>query len=175
MKTSIALLGALTVFSPWAWSQSTSADVLACAKASDGAARLTCYDSLAAKLRAPNQPPAATAAATAKSGLASSVWPTDVNFGLQGEALRKAQERAAPEEKLNRGKRQFVAAVRRISQRPGYPLTVVLENGQVWEELVEGSDVLISVNKPVTIKAGMMGSFFLTDATHRTIRVRRVL
>ena len=118
---------------------------------------------------------AVAAAPPAKSGTGQGIWPADVNFGLQGEALRKAQERAAPEEESNRGKRQFIAEVTQISQRPGYPLTVVLDNGQVWEELVEGSDVLLSLNKPVTIKAGIMGSFFLTDTTHRTIRVRRVL
>jgi hypothetical protein len=116
--------------------------------------------------------PLVAPAVGASSGYSDS--PTDPNFGLQGEALRSAQERASPD----KGHKKPVALVARVvsvTQRPGFNLSLVLDNGQVWEQAEQRSDILISPNDSVTIKPGLMGSFLLTNASrHQSIRFRRV-
>jgi hypothetical protein len=187
MRLTLAILSTLALLPSPAWPQASSKDILECADAADDAAKLKCYGALAARVRDGNAAKAHgargdavtgssaganTPAATASPG--SSKWPTDANFGLHGDALRRAQERASPHKNADHKTPTLVARVARVSQRPGFPLAVTLDNGQVWEELQRGSDVLISPNDPVTIKAGLMDSFFLTDVTKRTIRVRRI-
>ncbi len=187
MRLTLALLGTLALLPDPAWPQTSSKDILECADAKDDAAKLKCYEALAARVRGSNAVKAHEAGDTAATGSSagahtpaaaaspgSSKWPTDANFGLQGDALRKAQEHASPHKNADHKAPTLVARVTRVSRRPGFPLAVTLDNGQVWEELQQGSDVLISPNDPVTIKAGVMDSFFLTDVTKRTIRVRRV-
>jgi hypothetical protein len=187
MRLTLALLSTLALLPSPARPQASSKDILECAEAKDDAAKLKCYEALAARVRDGNAAKVHGAGGTAVTGSSatantpaasatpdSSKWPTDANFGLQGDALRKAQERASPHKNGDRKAPTLVARVARVSRRPGFPLAVTLDNGQVWEELQQGSDVLISPNDPVTIKAGVMDSFFLTDVSKRTIRVRRI-
>jgi hypothetical protein len=187
MRLTVALLSTLALLANPAWPQASSKDILKCSDAKDDAAKLKCYEALAARVRDSTAAKAHEAGGTAVTGSTAAAntpaamasprsgkWPTDPNFGLQGDALRKAQERASPDRNADHKAPTLVARVARVSRRPGFPLAVTLDNGQVWEELQQGSDVLISPNDPVTIKAGIMDSFFLTDVTRRTIRVRRI-
>jgi hypothetical protein len=197
MKLPLAALTALAVFSQLAWSQASPVSSVECADETDDAARLRCYDAQTARQRAaaaaakrsvaaaalptPAAPEthAVTPTAAVEPRVASSsvarVLPTDPNFGLQGQALRSAQERASPDKGSDRKQRAaLVARVSSVSQRPGYKMSLVLDNGQVWEQAEQSSDALIAPNDPVTIRPGMLGSFYLTDVSHRTVRFRRV-
>ena len=180
MKLSLVLLIALVVLPDLAWSEGSPVSNVACADIKDDAARLKCYDSLAARQRAatPAMKQPAEAAATAASAPvrkpAASVDSSDPKFGLQGQALRKTQERTSPHEGPVEKPTALVARVASVSQQPGFNLSLVLDNGQVWEQAEQRSDVLIQPNDPVTIKPGLLGAFYLTDVAHQTIRFRRV-
>ncbi len=190
MKLSLALLTALAVLPDLAWSQGTPVSSVDCADIKDDAARLKCYDLQAARQRAaapavkqsavaaaapaPTQTPIA-AVAPAVTSSSASTDSSDPKFGLQGQVLRKTQERAAPHKGSDEKKpAALVARVASVSQQPGFNLSLVLDNGQVWEQAEQRSDVLIQPNDPVTIKPGLLGSFYLTDVAHQTIRFRRV-
>src|SRR5580698_9766260 len=100
MRLTLALLSMLALLPNPAWPQASSKDILECADTKTDAAKLKCYEALAARVRDSNAEKAHEAGGTAVMGSSAGAnkpaatafpgtgdWPTDANFGLQGDAL----------------------------------------------------------------------------------------
>jgi hypothetical protein len=95
------------------------------------------------------------------------------DFGLDAEALRRKQATANPA--APKEPEQVVARVKAVATKPRGEYQVTLEDGQVWEETAHSSSVLPpEVGETVTIKRGMLGSYFLSKPTGLALRVKRI-
>ena len=122
----------------------------------------------AAAVPAPAPAPAAVATpAPARPTSGSS------DFGLDAEALRRKQATANPA--TPKEPEQVVARVKAVATKPRGEYQVTLEDGQVWEETAHTSSVLPPrVGETVTIKRGLLGSYFLSKGTGLALRVKRI-
>jgi hypothetical protein len=148
-----------------------------CSSVAEDGARLKCYDDQAARqkkaasaVKAPatgaSAHPAAPTPAPARPASGSS------DFGLEGEALHRKQAAANPE--APKEPEQVVSRVRDVTTKPRGEYRITLEDGQVWEETGHSSSVLPPhVGDTVTIKRGMLGSYFLSHSTGLALRVKR--
>lgn len=68
---------------------------------------------------------------------------------------------------------RFVATIVKLIPR-GQEFLFALDNGELWEQAESKSNFFIDAHEQVTIRPGVLGSFFLTNAHHQTVRVRRV-
>jgi hypothetical protein len=159
-------------------------DLTECLKERSDAARLACFDRVAAGAAESGQPvPAATKAQEPPAAAAESSPPPPPvadsgaspdekaeaidNFGMNRN-VAEANDTAPPEldqihvsiveiETLRSGKRLFT-----------------LDNGQVWMEQSVAKSLRLKPGDEVRIKAGMLGSFKLLDANRRSTRVERI-
>jgi hypothetical protein len=61
-----------------------------------------------------------------------------------------------------------------VSKKPRGEYRITLEDGQVWEETQHtSSSVAPAVGDTVTIKRGMLGSYFLERGAGLALRVKR--
>ena len=135
---------------PTAASPTTAASPATAASSASGAAHPT----------APTPPPARSAAGSS-------------DFGLEGDALRRKQAAANPE--TPKEPEQLVSRVKDVTTKPRGEYRITLEDGQVWEETAHSSSVLPPhVGDTVTIKRGMLGSYFLSQSTGLALRVKRI-
>jgi len=151
-----------------------------CSSVAEDGARLKCYDDQAARqkraaspVKAPvtaTSPPARPAPTPAPARSASGAS----DFGLEGEALRRKQSAANPE--APKEPEQVVSRVRDVTTRPRGEYRITLEDGQVWEETAHSSSVLPPhAGDTVTIKRGMLGSYFLSHSSGGlALRVKRI-
>jgi hypothetical protein len=121
-------------------------------------------------VRAPasaDAPAAPAAAAAARQSSPSS------EFGLSAEAIRKKQAAANPD--APKPPEQLVSRVKAVTTKARGAYQITLEDGQVWEETQHSSAATPpKVGETVTIKQGMLGSYFLTSSAALALRVKRV-
>ncbi|MGE0580530.1 MAG: hypothetical protein AB7P31_00140 [Steroidobacteraceae bacterium] len=128
-----------------------------CVAERDDARRLACFDAEMARLEA--QPPAAP-------------LPTaEEKFGARGDLKRDIEQPAqSSERELDR----LDGTVEAIALRPGGGLIVTLDNGQVWQQLATGERFRLEVGDKVTLKPGVLGSYFLVGPRNRSTKVKRI-
>jgi hypothetical protein len=115
---------------------------------------------------APTSAPAA--AATAASPAAASS-----DFGLSAETVRKRQAAADPS--APKEAEAIVARVKTVQTRARGEYRITLDDGQVWDETQHTSDAQPpQVGETVTIKRGMLGSYFLSHSAGLALRVKRI-
>jgi len=146
-----------------------------CAREHDPAERLACFDrETAARHRDQAAAPAAPhQEAPAPKPPAASAEPRSVSsdVGLDYRHLRKARH--------DRGEQEppppapIVARVVRVIPREPLIAAVELDNGQIWEQS-EAAKFSAMPRDEVTIRHGMLGSFFLKGAHGTAVRVHRV-
>lgn len=138
-----------------------------CRSLTDAAARLACYDALpGAAVPAQPAPPAPLAPASAPAAPVATVS-AEQSFGA--EALKKPP--AAREPAVEAIQSRLLGRIDDAERRQRYRL----ENGQVWENVDDRSRYIGLENPAVTIKRGLMGSYWLRFADRNVqIRVKRV-
>ena len=131
--------------------QGTSDALVACAKETDDARRLRCFDAAVADLQ---RAPAAPAAAVARED----------KFGARGDLDRERREEL----------KEITGTVTEVSARPHGELVVTLDNGQVWAERTANTKIKVKVGDTVKIESGALGSFVLIAPNGRSSKVSRV-
>jgi hypothetical protein len=158
MMRAVGLLLTLGCLSTTALAQEPVDPMDACARETDAAARLACFD------REVQRRHAGASGAAGRSQ-------TDDNVGLDGKQLIKKlkEQRVQPEPvKL------IVATITRLRQRPDHFYSFELDNGQVWEQTDSAPGLFVKPNDTVTIRPGALGAFFLKTQDRQSIRVHRV-
>ena len=166
----------------------------ACAREHDAAKRLACFDRQVAVRHATDHPGAAPAtsapAAAAPSKTPTLALPTEApgparsvketpappsavnrDIGLDArERRRERRERGEPEPPPPAA---IVATIVRVIPREPLISAFELDNGQIWEQ-TESMKLATRAQEKVTIRPGVLGSFFLKSADGTVIRVHRV-
>ena len=156
-----------------------------CSSVAEDMARLKCYDEQAARQKKQASPPAQASSTPAPAKQtrstppppplrtqtpASSSSPSD--FGLDADAIRKKQTAANPD--APQAPEQLIARVKSVATKPRGNYRITLEDGQVWEETQSTGGLPPEAGETVTIKRGMLGSYFLARAHGLALRVKRV-
>ena len=159
----------------WATPAPPSVDaVLACRSLSDPMARLACFDRTTDALAVPPAvlpPLTAVAPVAAPSPVAPQPLDARQEFGMHPRDQVAAEVAAgvrAPD--LNK----IQAAIVAIGFAPNGRLLFTLDNGQVWRQLLREGELLAKTGDSVTISRGLLGSFWLQDASGRGCKVSRV-
>jgi len=145
-----------------------------CGAMADDRVRLKCYDEEMVRLglKQPMAAARATAAAPGKPAAAAPKKPAiSEDFGLQGQALRKQQAAAEPEEAPPAA---VTARVKSVSERALGELRIELDNGQIWVETEKHTGTPLAAGEAITVKSGRLGSYFLTRQVGPTVRVKRL-
>ena len=167
-----------------------------CSAVAKNSARLKCYDAQAARQKKAASAPAANAQGTASSGSPSgsgtpatpvapaprpaapaSASPPPASsaasdFGLDPDTVRKKQAAANPE--APKPPEQVVGRVKSVVTTPRGQYRITLEDGQVWEETQHTGGAAPEVGDTVTVKRGMLGSYFLSRSVGLALRVKRI-
>ena len=140
--------------------------MLACAKETDDASRLRCFDGVVAGLRRAPPASAASAAAASSAPTIAATAPATLQdkFGARGDLNQEKQEELT----------EITATVTEVGTRPHGELVLTLDNGQVWAERSAGSKVKVKKGDTVKIEAGALGSFVLLAPNGRSSKVARV-
>jgi hypothetical protein len=164
----------------------------ACARQTDSAARLACFDREIAARRASHPtatpapapaPPSGSAVTTpapasvvtakpsaAPAAVSTSAAPTQ-DIGLDArQARRERRERGEPEPPPPA---PIVARVVRIIPREPLIFAFELDNGQIWEQ-TESTAFSVKPQDQITIRPGVLGAFFLKSADGSVVRAHRV-
>lgn len=165
-----------------------SGQVLACRDIVPDAARLTCFDRMAASVAparvspAPRpSTPAAPAAVAAPAVAAPAVAAPAVKdaldprrtFGLSQNRIVAREESAAGvrEKELS----HITARVVRILRAPNGGAIFDLDNGQVWKQLEpDGTDVFAKAGDSIEISRGFLGSYWLVTPSYQRFNVARL-
>jgi len=153
--------------------------IQSCARITNNGQRLACFDELAAEPSSshvpttsapsvanvpPAVPPSADLPATA---LPTSGGNKEATFGLEQQLLRQWQAGPSTVSEIR-------AAVRKLGSGPNGWLIIELDNGQTWGQAEAPQfQILLGVGDEVTIRRGALGSFLLSTADNRSMRVRR--
>lgn len=139
-----------------------------CSTIAEDMARLKCYDEQAARQKKKTPAPASRAPAPAQPPSSSN------DFGLDAEAIRKKQ--AAANASASKGPDQIVSRVKAVETTARGEYRIALEDGQVWEETQHSANgIRVEVGDTVTIKHGLLGSYFLSShAAGLALRVKRI-
>ncbi len=127
-----------------------------CAAEKADSARLACFDREVAARHA--------AATPAHKGVQANVGPEDAQPHKVPQESRTPLERPEP----------LVARVTAIRRASATESAFELDNGQVWVQVDSAAGLDIRPQDSITIKPGVLGSFFLTTGHKQTIRVRRI-
>lgn len=155
----------------------------ACAQEKDPTARLACFDRADAARHVTRPAPAAltprTSTAVPPSAAPATPAPVagpapavvDRDMGLDARearrqrALRGTADQSAPS--------RIVATVVRVIARTPLISAFELSNGQIWEQ-AEAMKFSAEPQQTVTIRHGLLGSFFLKNAAGISVRVHRL-
>jgi hypothetical protein len=168
----VLALCTLGAFAGMAWGQSAD-EPSPCASVTEDRSRLQCYDAqeaMKAQRRAAavaSPTPAPTAALTPAPASPSS------DFGLQGEALAKKRAAEAPKDVPAKPER-LVARVKAVTGRGKGEYRIELDNGQLWMETQRTGGDAPEPGETVTIRPGMLGSYFMEREAGLALRVKRV-
>jgi biotin carboxyl carrier protein len=170
INAALAVVASCAGFSVVKAAEGTNDALLACAKETDGARRLRCFDDVVAGLRrAPPVKEAAVAATAATPPPAAAPTAStaplsrEEKFGARGD-LDPARREALSE---------ITGKVTEVGSRAHGEIVVTLDNGQVWAEKSTGSKLKVKPGDTVKIESGMLGSFTLI-ANGRSSKVTRV-
>jgi hypothetical protein len=119
-----------------------------CAKSSDPAQRLTCFDAIVSKL------PQAEAD---RIGMTA-----DIERKRDHQAWQRAQDAV------------LGGKIAGLGQAPRGEWTITLDNRQVWIEAEPRPNIEFAVGEYVHIEHGAMSSFWLVADQHRKVRVKRL-
>jgi hypothetical protein len=160
----------------------------ACTAEKSESVRLACYDRAMATLNPPQvepqsppqpvaqpQPPEPVPPPVTTRPLPQPVpppvaAPAAEEFGMTEELRRKRN----PEQAKADVSQELRARVVSVARPQGKNLRVELENGQVWVENERKDGLNIREGDLVTIKSGLLGSYFLSMDSGVATRVRRV-
>jgi hypothetical protein len=145
-----------------------------CYRMADADQRHACFDqemlrrhTAGSKAAATHATPAAPAT-PAKSS--TSATPADT-IGLDGKQLIiKRKEAGIQPEPV----KPLVAAIARLTSRPGHLYSFELDNGQVWESTDTQGELYLGPHETVSIRPGVLGAFFLKTAEGVSVRVHRL-
>jgi hypothetical protein len=116
---------------------------------------------------------ASSAATSATSATAARQAAPASDFGLDAEVIRKRQAAADPSAPKEAEK--IVATVKAVETRARGEYRITLDDGQVWDETQHSSNTEAPrVGETVTIKRGMLGSYFLSHSAGLALRVKRI-
>lgn len=187
---------ALAVTPSQAATPASAAGVLACRDIADNTARLACFDRESTKLAgtlastgasapgvssaasvggAPNAAaPAAKAAATAgpaTSGAAAPTLDPQQTFGLSSAEI-SARQVAAGERP--RDASSITAHIARMTQAANARFVFVLDNQQVWQQLLAEGDLDSKPGDTVVISRALLGSYWMKAQSGRGCKVTRL-
>lgn len=180
IRTISAALVILTLSTVAAAGQPDAFD--ACAREQVPAQRLACFDRATAARHAADQAPArnTSSQAATPSREASGPRPSsatapnlsaNTDIGLDARQPHEARrERGEP---AIQPTAPIVARVMRVIPREPYISAFELDNGQIWEQS-ETARLSVMPQDEVTIRHGVLGSFFLKSAEGISVRVHRV-
>lgn len=164
----------MRIFVLLTWAMAASAaladeGLFRCAAISDAAARLSCYDRLAAE-RKPGAAP--NAINTPPRG-------TDVATTAPTARAPVQEKRASPDDAF--GRQPSAAETTMVSRIQGRfegwtpNAEIALANGQRWR-VIDGSSVYVNLDNPaIKIRRGVLGSFYLeVEGVNQIARVRRI-
>ena len=153
-----------------------SGQVLACRDIVPDAARLACFDRMAATVAPPVAParvsPAPRAATLAAPAVKGGLDPQRT-FGLSQAriAAREASAAGVPAKELS----HITARVVRILQAPDRGAVFDLDNGQVWKQSEsDGTDVFAKAGDSVEISRGFLGSYWMVTPSSQRFNVVRL-
>lgn len=144
--------------------------VIACADEDDDARRLACYDEAVAFSKAPaNETPAPSApVAAAVPAAAVPAANPEGDFGALGSAVARQryseQQQAKDEVEVD----SITAVVTEVSAQPRGELVIALDNGQTWVQKRRERYFAVEPGDKVTINAGMLGSFRMSNGKRMT-------
>ena len=156
-----------------------SLSIQSCAKISDDAQRLACFDRLAAETSAKSQAAQAqrepTRLVPAPTAAKEAVTPPspEQKFGLPESQVRQleAPSEVAPITKTSR----IQARITKVSVYSPGRYVIELDNGQIWQQAESESNFYLKPGEPAVISTGALGSFWLaTLDSHRAVRVKRL-
>ena len=169
VNAALAVVLSSAGFAP-AKAESTNDALLACAKETDEARRLRCFDAVVAGLR--RAPPAMETAVAATASPPPAAAPkvaavpplsAEEKFGARGDLNPEKHEQLS----------EITGKVTEVGAKAHGELVVTLDNGQVWAEKISGSKLKVKVGDTVKIESGALGSFVLI-ANGRSSKVARV-
>ena len=149
-----------------------SRQVLACRDVVPDAARLTCFDRMAATVAPARVSPAPRSSSLAAPAVKDALDPQRT-FGLSHAKIvaREASAAGVRVEELS----HITARVVRILQAPDQGAIFDLDNGQVWKQLdPDGTDVFAKAGDSVEISRGSLGSYWLDTPSYQRFNVVRL-
>jgi hypothetical protein len=164
-----AMAMAVATVSSAAEPTSLQSEIALCAAMPEAAARLACYDRLAARAGARGNPDVAGVSPAEADPVvpATAVQAPGDTFGLEQKRLR--EETSAPGARTE--VQGSIAAL--LARRDGR-MVIELDNGQIWATTEPDAQRILAPGSRVTIRRASMGSFLLVTDSRRSIRVRRL-
>jgi hypothetical protein len=190
---SLLLAASSIAFAP-AHAQSVTPALKACMTEPDGPTRLACYDREMRRIEgaaapvATAAPPASSAApvASAAAPVASAAAPVAsaaaVAAPVASAPARAAPTAASPQEQFGlppdadreaRMPKRITAKVALATRQASGRYTITLENGEVWLQTEDQLGFTLHQGSSVSIKRGLLGSYWLTDKYY-VVAVRRL-
>jgi hypothetical protein len=154
---------------PSAFAADALARIQACAAEKEDARRLACFDQEFRRLTP--VPHAAAAGASAPAAAAASARAPENQFGMNPAlAQQQSKDQGAQPPKVRKLNGHVVAA----SHSALGNSIITLDNGEVWKEAEVTSHLPFNPGDAVTIKQGLLGSFWLYTDKVPSVRVTRV-
>jgi len=149
----------------------------ACAQKADSAARLACFDQEIQRRHASSALRAAPPEEASHQQALHEELPHQEALHQDGAAKARVEVYNAPQEQgvVKEPPKPIVAQVVRSMSRPDHRYTLMLDNGQVWEQVDSRPGLYIDAHETVTISSAALGSFFLETSKRQFLRVRRLL
>jgi hypothetical protein len=103
----------------------------------------------------------------------ASAGSADSEFGLEGQALAKKRAAETPKDAPSKPE-QLVATIKSVTGRGKGDYRFELDNGQLWVESQRTGGEPPAIGETVTIRPGLLGSYFLEREKGLALRVKRV-
>jgi hypothetical protein len=160
---------------PSAFAADALARIQACAAEKEDVRRLACFDQEVRRLTPVPHAAAASASAPASAptsaAVAAPAAAPENQFGMNPAlAQQQSQDRGAQPPKVRKLNGHVAAA----SHSALGNSIITLDNGEVWKEAEVTSHLPFNPGDPVTIKQGLLGSFWLYTDKVPSVRVTRV-
>jgi hypothetical protein len=164
ITAALAVLLSGAGLAPATAAERTTDALLACAKESDDAQRLRCFDAVVVALRKAPAPVAPAAAAAVAPPPAAPAPTAEQKFGARGEIKPDKHEALT----------ELTGTVTALGTKPRGELIVTLDNGQVWAEITTSSKIKLKTGDTVKIERGALGSYSLVAPNGRSSKVSRI-